>query len=65
MCGRRILNRSWVRIVKRFGLERIIMGGFVRHGMSLLRKYVARPLYDYLKEHPEDGDYTSMPDPYL
>ncbi len=32
---------------------------------TLLRKYVARPLYDYLKEHPEDGDYTSMPDPYL
>lgn len=31
---------------------------------NLLRKFVARPLYDHLKAHPEDGDFTSMPDPY-
>lgn len=30
----------------------------------LLRTWVARPLYDYLKEHPEEGDHTAMPDPY-
>lgn len=33
--------------------------------LTLLRKYVARPLYDHLKEHPEDGDFNNMPDPYL
>ena len=32
---------------------------------TLLKKYVARPMYDYLKEHPEDGDYNNMPNPYL
>lgn len=31
---------------------------------DLLRKYVARPLYNYLKEHPEDGDPDSMPYPF-
>ncbi len=32
---------------------------------TLLRRYVARPLYDHLKAHPEDGDFNNMPDPYL
>ncbi|WP_082986902.1 MULTISPECIES: DUF4843 domain-containing protein [Butyricimonas] len=32
---------------------------------TMLKRYVARPLYDHLKAHPEDGDYTLMPDPYL